>query len=165
MTTFALRLISPAAPFFFFLLLHHSYLLFSCPKWLVLPGYISEGVLYFTDFISRWSVVEVAGRQLFTSVSLFLLFRPRDFDRIGHLGVIERDKKKSRSAKQKREIAQSVCVCLLFCCVCCAHTHSQTQVLAAGVWRLEVSLTLLAPWNIYPSVDVVSRSVQSGEAE
>lgn len=118
MTTFALRLISPAAPLFSLLLLHHSYLLFSCPKWLVLPGYISEGVLYFTDFISRWSVVEVAGRQLFfTSVSLFLLFRPRDFDRIGHLGVIERDKKKSRSAKQKREIAQFVCVCcfVVFC--------------------------------------------------
>jgi hypothetical protein len=51
------------------------------------------------------------------SLSLLLLFRPRDFDRIGHLGVIERDKKKSRSAKQKREIAQSVCV--LFCCVLC----------------------------------------------
>jgi hypothetical protein len=161
MTTFALRLISPTASLFSSLL--HSYLLFSCPKWLVLPGYISEGVLYFTDFISRWSVVEVAGRQLFfTSVSLYFFFFVLGILIESVIWASSSETKRSHARPNKKERLHSLCVCcFVVFCVCCA----QTQVLSAGVLRLEVSLTLVAPWNIYPSVDVVSRSVQSGEAE
>lgn len=119
MTTFALRLspISPAAPLFS--------LLFSCPKWLVLFPVIYPKGSYFTDFIRQWSVVEVAGRQLFhVSLRIYLFFLSSSGFWSNRLFGCHRARQKevTLGETKKRDCSASLCVCVVLLCVRSTHT-------------------------------------------